>query len=69
MMVFELPSSSESALLCTSKSLSLFFDFCFVFFFSVRFCTSTRFVHSERKKTYKIFAKLLTITVESNKYR
>ena len=41
--------SSESALLCTSES-SLFFDFCFVFFFSVHFCTNLRFVRSEQKE-------------------
>ena len=40
MMVSESPSSSESALLCTSELLSLFFDFSFVFFFSIRFCTT-----------------------------
>ena len=48
--VFESPSSSESALLCTSESLCIFFDFCFVFFFSVHFCTTVRFVRSKRKK-------------------
>ena len=41
---------SESALLCTSESLSFFFGFCFVFFFRVRFCTTVRCVHSEQKK-------------------
>ena len=35
--VSESPSSSESALLCTSELLYLFFDLCFVFFFQCPF--------------------------------
>ena len=50
MTIFESPSSSESALLCISESLYLFFDFRFVFFFSVRFCTTVRFVRNKQKK-------------------
>ena len=50
MTVSESPSSSELALLCTSESLTLFFDFRFVFFFSVRFCTTVRFGRNEQKK-------------------
>ena len=59
MIVSESPSSSESASLCTSE-MSLFFDFCFVFFFSVRFCTTVRFIRSEKKK-HKLFVKFLMI--------
>ena len=44
MMVSESLSSSESALLCTLESFPSFFDFCFVFFFSVRFRAIVRFV-------------------------
>ena len=58
MTVFESPSSSEFALLCTSESLTLFFDFRFVFFFSVRFCTTVRFGRNEQKKT-KIIRKIV----------
>ena len=49
MTVSKPPFLSEAALLCTSES-SLFFDFCFVFFFSVHFCTNLRFVRSEQKE-------------------
>ena len=58
MPVTESPSSSESALRCTSASLSLFFDFCFIFFFSVRFCTTVRFVHSEQKGKIQIIRQI-----------
>ena len=42
-LYIESPTSSESALLCTSESLCLFFDFSFVFFFSVRLYITIRF--------------------------
>ena len=58
MTVSKLPSSSKSALLCTSESLSLFFDYCFVFFFSVRFCTTVRFVRSEQNEKVQIIRKI-----------
>ena len=59
MTVPESPSSSESALLFTSELLSLFFDFLFVFFFNVRFCTTVRFVQSEQKENIQILREIL----------
>ena len=50
MTVSESPPLLQPALLCIAESLSLFFDFCFVFFFNVCFCTTVRFVRRERKK-------------------
>ena len=65
--VSESPSSSKSPLLCTSKSLSLFFDFCFVFFFSVHFYTTARFLRSEQKDNIQIIREILND--ESMRYR
>ena len=45
--------------LSSSNSLSPFFDFRFVFFFSVRFCTTVRFVRSERKENIQIIQEIL----------
>ena len=59
MTVSESLSSSESALLCNFESLSLFFDLCFVFFFSVRFWTTVRFWHSEQKENIQIIYEIL----------
>ena len=60
MTVSESPSSSESALLCNFESLSLFFDLCFVFFFSVSFWTTVRFSeHSEQKENIQIIHEIL----------
>ena len=59
MTVSESLSSSEFALLCTSESLSLFYNFCFVFIFRVCFCTTVRFVRSQQKKNIQLFTKFL----------
>ena len=67
MTVSDSPSSSESASLCTSESLSLFFDVYFVFFFSVRFCTTVRFVRNEQKENIQIIRKILN--EKSMRYR
>ena len=68
MTVSESPSSTNSALLCTLQSLSLFSDFCFVFFFSVRFRTTVRFVRiSEQKANIQIICEVLN--EESMRYR
>ena len=45
----------------SSESLSLFFDFSFVFFFSVRFVPLYDLYVVSEKKTYKLFAIFLTI--------
>ena len=52
-------SSSESTLLCTSESLALFFDFYLVFYFSVRFCTTVRFLRSEQKEDIQIIREII----------
>ena len=59
MTISESPSSSKSALLCMSGSLSLFSDFCFVFFFSVHFCTTVRCVRSEQKEDAQIIIEII----------
>ena len=56
MTVSESPSLSESALLCKLESLSLFFDFCLVFFF--RSYTTVRFVRSEQKENIQIIREI-----------
>ena len=35
------------------------FDFCFVYFFSVRFCTTVPFVRSEQKEGLKIIREII----------
>ena len=67
MTVSELPSISKSGLLCTSASLFLFFDFCFLFCFSVRFYTTVRFLRTERTEDIYIIREI--INEKSMRYR
>ena len=50
------------SLLCSAHRgvVVLFFDFCFLFFFSVRFYTTVRFVRSEQKENIKIIREILS---------
>ena len=65
MTVSESPSSSEFRFalpvlwLCTLESLSLFFDFCFVFFFSFHFLITVRFGRSEPEENKQIIREIL----------